>query len=76
MAKPIDMAKSYTGCVAAGTSPGSFMLAHATIDMATAKDAIAKDTMRKDTIAKDAMGKATAMFSVTAVTLIASSCGM
>ncbi|MEP7118367.1 MAG: hypothetical protein ABI880_12340 [Acidobacteriota bacterium] len=63
MAKPMPMAKEkvYTGCVAAGSMTGSFMLSNAVEEApmggAMAKDAMGKDAMAKDGMAKDAMGK-------------------
>lgn len=55
MDKPMDMgskAKTYTGCVEAGSVAGAFTLGHATREMAMGKD-------NKDGMKKDAMGKGT-----------------
>jgi hypothetical protein len=63
MAKPMAMAKekTYTGCVAAGSMAGSFVLNHAVEETpmagAMAKDAMGKGAMAKGAMAKDAMGK-------------------
>ena len=43
---------TYTGCVEAGSEPGSFTLTHL-----AAEDHMGKDTMKKDTMAKDSMSK-------------------
>ena len=48
---------SYTGCVEAGSTAGTFVLTHFSADMAMGKDAMAKDGMKKDTMAKDDMAK-------------------
>lgn len=50
MSKPMEMGKekSYTGCVEAGASAGTFTLGHATAEMAMGKDAMGKDAMKKD----------------------------
>lgn len=57
MAKPMGKDKTYTGCIEAGTTPGTFTLTHAMADMGMGKDAMGKDAMKKDSMAKDAMGK-------------------
>jgi hypothetical protein len=57
MAKPMPMAKAYTGCVAAGSMTGTFMLNHAMAEMAMNHDTMAKDSMKKDAMAKDSMAK-------------------
>ena len=63
MAKPMAMAKekTYSGCVAAGSMAGSFVLNHAVEETpmagAMGKDAMGKDAMGKGAMAKDAMGK-------------------
>lgn len=56
MAKPMPMAKEkvYTGCIAAGTMAGSFMLEHAAEE---GMGAMGKSSMGKDTMGKDTMGK-------------------
>ena len=56
---------SYTGCVEAGRTAGSYVLTHFSADPAMgagsmAKDAVKADAMKKDAMAKDAM-KADAM---------------
>ena len=63
---------SYTGCVEAGSTAGSYILTHFSADMAMGagsmgkdavkadamkKDAMAKDPMKTDTMAKDGMKK-------------------
>ena len=45
---------TYTGCIAAGTAEGTFMLTHVSAD-AMGKDAMKKDSLKKDTMAKDTM---------------------
>ena len=50
MAKPMGKDKTYTGCIAAGDTSGTFTLTHVMSDMA--KDAMKKDTMGKDVMAK------------------------
>ncbi|MEO7156428.1 MAG: hypothetical protein ABI039_02630 [Vicinamibacterales bacterium] len=118
MAKPMNMGKekSYTGCVEAGATDGTFKLSHAGMAMMGKdmdKDAMKKDSMKKDTMGKDAMGMSMGLmsktvdlskhvghkvtvtgmddkmamgkdamgkemhgFSVTAVTMVAATCGM
>jgi pentapeptide MXKDX repeat protein len=44
----------YTGCIAAGTAAGTFMLTHA-VDDHMGKDAMKKDTMAKDTMVATTM---------------------
>jgi hypothetical protein len=56
MAKPMGKEKTYTGCVEAGSSAGTFMLTHTMADMDMGKDAMKKDAMKKDAMAKDSMG--------------------
>jgi pentapeptide MXKDX repeat protein len=51
---------TYTGCVEAGSEPGSFTLTHLAAEdhmgnAAMKKDAMGKDTMKKDTMVKDSM---------------------
>jgi hypothetical protein len=48
---------TYTGCVEAGSEPGSFTLTHLAADDHMGKDAMKKDTMKKDTMAVDSMAK-------------------
>jgi pentapeptide MXKDX repeat protein len=53
---------TYTGCVEAGSEPGSFTLTHLAAEDhmdsdAMKKDAMGKDTMKKDTMVKDRMSK-------------------
>src|SRR5258708_1700515 len=45
---------TYTGCIAAGTAAGTFMLTHV-VDDHMGKDAMKKDTMAKDTMAATTM---------------------
>ena len=47
---------TYTGCVEAGMTAGTFTLTHVAAG-AMGKDAMEKDTMKKDAMAKDTMGK-------------------
>ncbi len=46
---------TYTGCVEAGSEPGSFTLTHLAAENHVGKDAMKKDTMGKDTMGKDTM---------------------
>lgn len=53
---------SYTGCVEAGSTAGSYVLTHFSADPAMgagsmAKDAVKADAMKKDAMAKDSMKK-------------------
>ena len=53
---------TYTGCVEAGSEPGSFTLTHLAAEDhmgndAMKKDTMGNDTMKKDTMPKDSMGK-------------------
>lgn len=57
MAKPMGKVKTYTGCIEAGASAGTFNLTHAMADMGMGKDAMGKEAMKKDPMVKDAMGK-------------------
>ncbi len=57
MAKPMEKVKTYTGCIEAGASAGTFNLTHAMADMGMGKDAMGKDAMKKGPMTKDAMGK-------------------
>ncbi len=45
---------TYTGCIAAGTAAGTFVLTHV-VDDHMGKDAMKKDTMAKDTMAETTM---------------------
>jgi len=45
---------TYTGCIEAGSTAGTFVLTHVADDH-MAKDAMKKDTMKKDTMGKDTM---------------------
>src|SRR5258708_14447184 len=49
---------TYTGCIAAGTAAGTFMLTHVADDHMR-KDAMKKDAMKNDAIKNDAMKKDT-----------------
>lgn len=69
MAKPMGKDKTYTGCVDAGPSAGSFTLTHAMADKGMSKDGMGKDAMKKDTMGKDAMAPTTLAISSTAVDL-------
>lgn len=69
MAKPMGKDKTYTGCVEAGASAGSFTLTHAMADMGMRKDGMGKDAMKKDTMGKDEMAPTTMAISSTAVDL-------
>ena len=46
---------TYTGCVEAGSEPGSFTLTHLAAEEHMGKEAMKKDTMAKDSMSKDAM---------------------
>src|SRR5260370_20152943 len=46
---------TYTGCVEAGSEPGSFTLTHLAAEDHMGKEAMKKATMAKDSMAKDAM---------------------
>jgi hypothetical protein len=48
MDKPMAKAMTYTGCIAAGSQPGTYMLTHMASDMGMKKDTMGKDTMSKD----------------------------
>lgn len=48
----------YTGCIAAGTAAGTFVLTHVADDH-MGKDAMKKDAMKNDAMKKDAMAKDT-----------------
>jgi hypothetical protein len=48
---------TYTGCVEAGSEPGSFALTHLAADDHMGKDAMRKDTMGDDTMKNDTMAK-------------------
>src|SRR5260370_18198602 len=48
---------TYTGCVEAGSEPGSFTLTHLAAEEHMGKDAMKKDTMGHDTMKKDTMTK-------------------
>lgn len=52
MAKSMEMGKekSYTGCIEAGATAGSFTLTHAIDAMAMGRDAMKKDTMGKESM--------------------------
>src|SRR5260221_7223467 len=45
---------TYTGCIAAGTAAGTFMLTHVADDH-MGKDAMKKDAMKNDAMKKDTM---------------------
>src|SRR5258708_29275184 len=49
---------TYTGCIAAGTAAGTFMLTHVADDH-MGKDAMKKDAMKDDAMKNDAMKKDT-----------------
>jgi len=53
MDKPMET--SYTGCVEAGSTAGSFVLTHAATSDMMGKDMMAKEAMPKDDMKKDAM---------------------
>ena len=55
MDKPMANAMTYTGCVAAGSEPGTYMLTHMTSDMVSQKDTMGKDTMSKDAMPSSMM---------------------
>jgi hypothetical protein len=48
---------THTGCIEAGSAPGTFMLTHLTADDHMGKDTMKKGVMKKDTMAHDTMGK-------------------
>jgi pentapeptide MXKDX repeat protein len=48
---------THTGCIEAGSGPGTFMLTHVTADDHMGKDTMKKGAMKKDTMAHDTMGK-------------------
>ena len=48
---------SYTGCVEAGSTAGSYILTHFSADAMMGKDSMAKDGMKADAMKKDAMAK-------------------
>ena len=56
----MGMAKSptsYTGCVEAGSTAGSYILTHFSADTMMGKDSMGKDAMKADAMKKDAMAK-------------------
>lgn len=76
MAKPMDAmgkgkskSKTYTGCIEAGASAGTYTLTHAMADMHMGKDAMSKDAMKKDGMAKEGMAPANLMLHSTSVDL-------
>jgi hypothetical protein len=69
MSKPAAAEKSFTGCVEAGTTAGTYTLTHVTADMGMAKDTMTHDTMKKNTMAKDAMAMAPKMLSLSSSTI-------
>ena len=64
---------TYTGCIAAGTTAGTFVLTHVADDHmgkdAMKKDAMKNDGMKKDTTAKDTMAATTMPLMSTSVDL-------
>ena len=50
---------SYTGCVEAGSTAGSYILTHFTAGAAMGADSMGKDGMKADAMKKDAMAKDT-----------------
>ena len=48
---------SYTGCVEAGSTAGSYILTHFSADAMMGKESMAKDGMKADAMKKDAMAK-------------------
>ena len=48
---------SYTGCVEAGSTAGSYILTHFSADAMMRKESMAKDGMKADAMKKDAMAK-------------------
>ena len=69
MAKPMGKDKTYTGCIEAGASAGTYTLTHAMADMGMGKDAMSKDAMKKDTMGKEAMAPTSMAIRSTAVDL-------
>ncbi len=63
---------TYTGCIEAGSTAGTFVLTHVADDH-MAKDAMKKDTMKKDTMGKDTMAKDAMSKDTMATTLTLSS---
>ncbi len=63
MAKPMAHAKTYTGCVEAGPSAGTYTLTHAMAEMAMGKDTMGKDGMKKDAMGKESMAPTTMAIS-------------
>jgi phage terminase large subunit-like protein len=91
MAKGDTMSKmemkdtTYTGCIEAGSTDGSFMLMHLSGDDHMAKemmksgamknDSMAKDTMdAMDAMEKDTMSKPTSTLTVKSLKMVAASC--
>jgi pentapeptide MXKDX repeat protein len=50
---------TYTGCIEAGSTPGTFTLTHLAAEDHMGKDAMKKDGMKKDTMGNDSMKKDT-----------------
>lgn len=60
--------KTYTGCVEAGATAGTYTLTHA-MDMSMGKDGMKKDKMAKEGMAKEGMAPMSMMLTSTAVDL-------
>ena len=72
MAKGDKMATkdaTHTGCIEAGSAPGTFTLTHLSADDHMAKDAMKKDTMTKESMSKGAMATPTLNLTSTSVDL-------
>ena len=50
-------AKTYVGCVEAGSQAGAFTLTHVAVDRAMSHDSMGKDSMGHDAMGHDSMGK-------------------
>ena len=60
---------THTGCIEAGTAPGTFTLTHLAADDHMAKDAMKKETMTKESMSKGAMATPTLSLTSTSADL-------
>ena len=60
---------THTGCIEAGSAPGTFTLTHLAADDHMAKDAMKKDTMTKESMNKGAMATSTLSLTSSSVDL-------
>ena len=60
---------THTGCIEAGSAPGTFTLTHLAADDHMAQNAMKKDTMTKESMSKSAMAPPTLSLTSTSVDL-------